>query len=125
VNFVDIFVRSDCTENCAVVVPPFGWATAKATLLLVVDEYSSDLQFVRTFEGPATVVLDSTVNVVGVGEVRVNEVRERNAAVKAPVTVGNVYAFRVFAFVDTGVVNTAHAASNFLYDFDPLVFAFS
>jgi hypothetical protein len=124
-NFVDVYVHAASVENCAVVVPPFGWASARATLRLVVDEYSPDLQYVRTFEGLETIVLDSTVNVVGVGDIRLNEMRERSAATKAPVAEGYVYAFRVFAMVSAAVANTAHAASNFYYDFDPLVYAFS
>jgi hypothetical protein len=103
--------------------PPAS-AQAYADLSILVQEFSPAGAFIRNIPGPAAVVYDVSVFFLGVN-IRANEMRTRFASTHTPVVPGRIYRIWLDSFQFVNANFTAHAASNFTYDFGPLFFVFT
>jgi hypothetical protein len=93
-------------------------------LSIFVQEFSPTGAFIRNVSGPPTVVLDVSTFFAGV-HLRIDERRTRIASIHMPVVGGRRYRIWLDSLQFVNVVGTAHAASNFTYDFGPLFFTFT
>jgi len=123
-SFLDVTASTTSFENGGVLVAPFGSAQAFADLSILVQEFSPTGVFIRNIPGPSTVVLDARADLFGVN-LRVDEIHTRIASIHMPVVGGRIYRIWLDSFQFVNAVNTAHAASNFTYDFGPLFFVFT
>jgi len=102
--------------------PPAS-AQAYADLRILVQEFSPTFAFIKNVVGPLTVVYDASEFFFGVN-IRVDEIRTRIASTLTPIVAGNIYRIWLDSFQFVNANFAAHAASNFVYDFGPLFFAF-
>jgi hypothetical protein len=123
-TFLDVTASTASLENGGFVVWPVGSAQAYADLRILVQEFSPTGAFIRSVTGQPTVVLDVGTFFGGV-YLRINESRTRIASIHMPVVGSRRYRIWLDSFQFVNAVGTAHAASNFTYDFGPLFFMFS
>jgi hypothetical protein len=112
-------------NGLAIATPMFPPASAQAyaDLRILVQEFSPTFAFIRNVAGPLTVVYDASEFFFGVN-IRVDEIRTRIASTLTPIVAGNIYRIWLDSFQFVNANFAAHAASNFVYDFGPLFFAF-
>jgi hypothetical protein len=123
-TFLDVTASTASLENGGFVAWPVASAQAYADLSIFVEEFSATGAFIRSVSGQPTVVLDVGTSFAGV-YLRINESRTRIAAIHMPVVGGRGYRIWLDSLQFVNAVGTAHAASNFTYDFGPLFFLFS
>lgn len=123
-QFLDVTATTASFENGGVVAWPVSSAQAYADLSIFVEEFSPAGSFIRSAWGPSTVVLDARADFAGI-YLRIDERRTRIASVHMAVTPGRIYRVWLDSLQFVNVVGTAHASSNFTYDFGPLFFVFS
>ena len=123
-TFLDVTASTASLENGGFVAWPVASAQAYADLSIFVQEFSPTGAFIRGVSGQATVVLDVSTFFAGV-HLRINETRTRIASIHMPVVSGRLYRIWLDSLQFVNVVGTAHAASNFTYDFGALFFNFS
>jgi hypothetical protein len=123
-TFLDVTASTASLENGGFVVWPVASAQAYADLSIFVQEFSPTGAFIRSVSGQPTVVLDVGTSFGGV-YLRINESRTRIASIHMPVVGGRRYRIWLDSFQFVNAVGTAHASSNFVYDFGPLFFVFT
>jgi hypothetical protein len=123
-RFLDVTASTASLENGGVVAAPISFADAYADLSIFIEEFNASGTFLRAVTGPATVILDVHAVFAGIS-LRIDERRTRIASIHMPAFPGRRYRIWLDSNQSVAAGATAHAASNFTYDFGPLFFVFS